>query len=87
MLIIAVFGVIVNGAAVFKLKKGKKMNEKAICLHLFEDVLEWITVLLGSLLIMYLDWQFIDPLLSVAIAVFIIYNVIKNLKESFGIIL
>ena len=65
MLIIAVFGVIVNGAAVFKLTKGKTMNEKAICLHLFEDVLGWIAVLLGSLLIMYLDWQFIDPLLSV----------------------
>ena len=87
MLIIAVFGVIVNGAAVFKLKKGKTLNEKAIRLHLLEDVLGWIAVLLGSFLIMYFDWQFIDPLLSVAIAIFIIYNVIKNLKESFGIIL
>ncbi len=87
MLIIAVFGVIVNGAAVFRLKKGKTLNEKAIRLHLLEDVLGWIAVLLGSLLIMYFDWQFIDPLLSVAIGIFIIYNVIKNLKESFGIIL
>lgn len=87
MLIIAIFGVIVNGAAVFRLKKGKTMNEKAIRLHLLEDVLGWIAVLLGSLLIMYFDWQFIDPLLSVGIAIFIIYNVIKNLKQSFNIIL
>lgn len=87
MLIIAIFGVIVNGAAVFRLKKGKTMNEKAIRLHLLEDVLGWIAVLLGSLMIMYLDWQFIDPLLSVFIALFIIYNVIKNLKQSFNIIL
>lgn len=87
MLIIAIFGVIVNGAAVFRLKKGKTLNEKAIRLHLLEDVLGWIAVLLGSLLIMYFDWLFIDPLLSVGIAIFIIYNVIKNLKQSFSIIL
>ncbi|OEK05819.1 cation diffusion facilitator family transporter [Roseivirga misakiensis] len=87
MLIIAIFGVIVNGAAVLRLKKGKSMNERVIRLHLLEDVLGWLTVLLGSLLIMYFDWQFIDPLLSVLIGVFIIYNVIANLKKSFSIIL
>jgi len=87
MLIIAIFGVIVNGVAVFRLKGGKSMNEKVIRLHLLEDVLGWVAVLLGSLLMMYLDWQFIDPLLSVMIGIFIIYNVIKNLKESFSIIL
>jgi len=87
MLIIAIFGVIVNGAAVLRLKKGKSMNERVIRLHLLEDVLGWIAVLLGSLLIMYFDWQFIDPLLSVLIGVFIIYNVIANLKRSFSIIL
>lgn len=87
MLIIAIFGVIVNGAAVLRLKKGSSMNEKVIRLHLLEDVLGWIAVLLGSLLIMYFDWQFVDPLLSVLIGIFIIYNVITNLKKSFSIIL
>ena len=87
MLIIAIFGVIVNGVAAFRLQKGTTMNEKVIRLHLLEDVLGWVAVLLGSLLIMYFDWQFIDPLLSVMIGIFIIYNVIKNLKQSFSIIL
>lgn len=87
MLIIAIFGVIVNGVAALRLQKGTTMNEKVIRLHLLEDVLGWVAVLLGSLLIMYFDWQFIDPLLSVMIGVFIIYNVIKNLKQSFSIIL
>lgn len=87
MLIIAIFGVIVNGAAVLRLEKGKSLNEKVIRLHLMEDVLGWVAVLLGSLLIMYFDWYFIDPLLSVMIGVFIIYNVVSNLKKSFSIIL
>lgn len=87
MLIMAVFGVIVNGIAALRLHKGKTMNEKVIALHLLEDVLGWVAVLVGSLLIMYFDWYFIDPLLSVLIALFIIYNVFKNLKKSFKIIL
>lgn len=87
MLVIAIFGVIVNGVAVLRLRKGTSINEEVISLHLLEDVLGWVAVLLGSLLMIYFDWQFIDPLLSVLIAVFIIYNVIKNLKKSFAIIL
>lgn len=87
MLYIAIFGVIVNGAAVLRLRKGSSINERVISLHLLEDVLGWIAVLIGSLLIMYFDWYFIDPLLSVLIALFIIYNVFVNIKKSFKIIL
>lgn len=87
MLYIAIFGVIVNGAAVLRLRKGSSINERVISLHLLEDVLGWIAVLIGSLLIMYFDWYFMDPLLSVLIALFIIYNVFNNLKKSFKIIL
>ncbi len=87
MLYIAIFGVIVNGVAVLRLRKGSSLNERVIGLHLLEDVLGWAAVLIGSLLIMYFDWYFIDPLLSVLIALFIIYNVFVNLKKSFQIIL
>lgn len=87
MLWIAVFGVVVNGAAALRLKRGTSLNEKVISLHLIEDVLGWVAVLIGSLLIMYFDWFFIDPLLSVMISIFIIYNVIKNLRASLGVIL
>lgn len=87
MLYIAIFGVIVNGAAVLRLRKGTSINERVISLHLLEDVLGWLAVLIGSLLIMYFDWYFIDPLLSVLIALFIIYNVFTNLKKSLQIIL
>ena len=87
MLILAIFGVIVNGAAVLKLKKGASINEEVISLHLMEDVLGWVAVLIGSLLMMFWDLPWIDPLLSLLIAAFIIFNVIKSLKKSFSIIL
>lgn len=87
MLYIAIFGVVVNGIAVLRLRKGSSINERVISLHLLEDVLGWVAVLIGSLLIMYFDWYFIDPLLSVLIALFIIYNVFVNIKKSFQIIL
>ncbi len=87
MIGIAILGVLVNGAAVFKLRKAHAMNQKTIALHLLEDVLGWGAVLIGALIMQFFDFPIIDPLLSIGIALFILYNVIKNLKETFHIIL
>lgn len=87
MLVLAIFGVVVNGAAVLRLRKGKSLNEKVISLHLLEDVLGWVAVLIGSIMIMWFDWYWIDPLLSVLIGLFIFYNVIRDLRSVVDIIL
>nr|WP_262887112.1 cation transporter [Psychroflexus aurantiacus] len=75
ILYLAILGVIVNGAAVFKLRKGESINEKVVSLHLLEDVLGWAAVLVGSILMMNFDAPFIDPLLSILISLCVIYNV------------
>jgi len=87
MLYLAILGVIVNGAAVFKLRKGESINEKVVSLHLLEDVLGWVAVLIGSIIMMYIDAPFIDPLLSVLISLFVLYNVYRNLRKSLLVIL
>ncbi|MEQ8364336.1 MAG: cation diffusion facilitator family transporter [Cyclobacteriaceae bacterium] len=87
MFYLAILGIIVNGAAVLKLRKGSSMNERVVSLHLLEDVLGWVAVLIGSVIMMYVDAPFIDPLLSVFIALYVLYNVYKNLKKSMRIIL
>jgi len=87
MLVIAVFGVLVNGAAVLRLKGATSLNEKVISLHLLEDVLGWMAVLIGALLIMFLNWYIIDPILSVLISLYIIYNVFKNLRMAISIMM
>lgn len=87
MMYLAIFGVIVNGAAVLKLRKGSSINEEVVSLHLLEDVLGWVAVLIGSLVMMFWDLPIIDPILSLLIAVYIIYNAFRNLKKSTLIIL
>ena len=87
MMILAVLGILVNGAAVMRLKGGKSQNEKVVSLHLMEDVLGWIAVLIGSIIIHFTDWYIIDPILSLLISVYILISVIKNLKKSLKILL
>ena len=87
MMGLAVLGILVNGAAVLKLKKGSSQNEKVVSLHLMEDVLGWVAVLVGSTIMYFTGWYIIDPILSIAIGAYILFNVYSNLKESTRIIL
>lgn len=87
MMYLAILGIIVNGAAVLKLRKGISLNEEVVSLHLLEDVLGWAAVLIGSIIMMYVDAPFIDPLLSVLISVYVLYNVFRNLRKSLRVVL
>jgi len=87
MVILACFGIIVNGAAVFKLKKGSSLNEKVVALHLLEDVFGWVAVLIGSIVMIFWDLPIIDPILSLAITFYILFNVYRNLKTALNVFL
>ncbi|HEY0742372.1 MAG TPA: cation diffusion facilitator family transporter [Chryseosolibacter sp.] len=87
MLILAILGILVNGAALLRLRKGKSVNEKVISLHFVEDVLGWTAVLIGSIVMMFVDVPVLDPVLSILICLYILYNVYKNLRTTFRILL
>lgn len=87
MLLLAVLGVIINGIALYRLRKGTSLNEKVVSLHMIEDVLGWVAVLIGAGIMYFVDAPIIDPLLSIAIAIFILFNVFRNMRESMRIIL
>lgn len=87
MFILAIIGILVNGAAVFRLKKGNSINEKVVSLHLLEDVLGWAAILVGSVVMYFFDVPVLDPIMSVGIACFVLFNVYKNIKQSLRIIL
>ncbi|RAU81716.1 cation diffusion facilitator family transporter [Pontibacter arcticus] len=82
----AVLGILVNGAAVLKLKDNS-LNERVVRLHLLEDVLGWVAVLVGGIILYFFDFPIIDPLLSIGISVYVIYNAFKNLRASMNILL
>jgi len=88
MLGLALLGIFFNGIAVFKLEGGgNSLNQKAVRLHLIEDLLGWIAVLIGSTLIYFFNWYIIDPILSLAIAGYISFNALKNLRSVSSIFL
>lgn len=82
MALLAVFGVVVNGYAAFKLSKGQSLNERVLNWHLLEDVLGWVAVLVVSIVLLFVDWPILDPLLSIAFTLFILVNVVRHLGST-----
>ncbi len=87
MIWLAIIGVLVNGVAVLKLKGGKKFSEKVVTLHLLEDMLGWIIVLIGAIILYFTNWYIIDPILAIIITLFILRNVFKGFKSAIRIIM
>lgn len=87
MLIFAVVGVAVNLAAAIFTRHGDSLNQRAVNLHMLEDVLGWIVVLIGALVMRFTDWVFIDPLMSIAVAVFILVHAVGTLREILNLFL
>ncbi|MFN3874788.1 MAG: cation diffusion facilitator family transporter [Flavobacteriales bacterium] len=83
----AIFGLLMNGLAAWRLHGGKTLNERGAYLHLLEDVLGWAAVLLGGIIIHFTGWAFVDPLLSIAISAYILVNAIGTLRRGTGILM
>ena len=81
MIVFAVIGVTVNFVAAMFTKEGDSLNQKAVNLHMLEDVLGWIVVLVGAVVMRFTDFAIIDPILSIGVSVFILINALKNFKE------
>jgi cobalt-zinc-cadmium efflux system protein len=84
---IALVGIIFNGAGFLLLKEGESLNEKVLSWHLLEDVLGWVGILVGGIIIYFWNFYILDPILTIGLTVFILYNVTKNLKEAINILL
>lgn len=87
MVLFALLGILVNGAAVLRLRKGKSLNEKVVSWHLLEDVLGWIAVLIAGVVMLFAELPVLDPLLSVGITLFVLFNVLKNVRELMRVLL
>ena len=87
MIIFAIIGVIVNMLASYSTKGGHSLNQKSVNLHMIEDVLGWLVVLIGSILMKFTDITYIDSILSILVALFILFNALKNIKRIIEIFL
>lgn len=87
MIILAIIGVVINFIAALVTREGDSINQKAVNLHMLEDVLGWIVVLIGAIVMNYTDISIIDPIMSLVVAAFILFNSIKNLKKVLDLFL
>ncbi|MBP6312531.1 MAG: cation transporter [Flavobacteriales bacterium] len=87
MIGIAIFGLAMNGFAAWKLHGGETLNERGAYLHLLEDVLGWAAVLVGAVIMYFTGLAFIDPLLSIGISLFILYNAFGTLRKGTAILM
>ena len=83
----AIFGVIINAIATFVTREGDSLNQKSVNLHMLEDVLGWIVVLIGSILMKFTNITYIDSVLSILVAIFIFINAFKNLLKIIDLFL
>ncbi len=87
MIAFAVIGAAVNFAASYFTSGGHSLNQRAVNLHMLEDVLGWVVVLLGAVIMRFTDITYIDPIMSIGVAAFILFNAFKNLKSITNIFL
>jgi cobalt-zinc-cadmium efflux system protein len=87
MALLAVAGIAVNGWAVLRLRGSRSMNARVIVWHLLEDVLGWVAVLVVAIILLFADIKILDPILSILITAYVLFNVIRNLRETLTLFL
>ena len=87
MMIFAIIGIAVNGYAAWKMGGGKSLNEKVVSWHLLEDVLGWVAVFIVAVILQFKDIHYLDPALSLFITAYILWGVVKRLKETLFVFL
>jgi cobalt-zinc-cadmium efflux system protein len=89
LLMVATIGLLANiGAAVILAKSSRdNLNVRGAFLHVLSDLASSVAVIIGGLLIRYLGWYYIDPLLGIAIGLLILRGATGLVLESVNILL
>lgn len=88
MLVVAIIGLVFKFLSVYRLHGGETFNEKAIFFHQLGDVFEWLTILvLSIILLLGVDVPYLDALVSIGIAFWLIFNLGRNLYKAVEVLL
>ena len=81
---LSILGILVNGFSALLLKKDAEhnINMKSAYLHLFTDMLASVAVLIGGLLMKFFGWFWVDSVMTILIAIYLIFVGIDLLKTS-----
>lgn len=81
MIIFAIIGVVLNFIAAYVTRDGDSINQKSVNLHMLEDVLGWVVVLIGAIVMKFTDIKILDSIMSIGVAIFILIHSLENLKD------
>lgn len=81
---LSVLGIAVNGLSALMLKKdaNHNLNMKSAYLHLFTDMMASVAVLVGGLLMKYFQWYWVDSVMTLIIAIYLVVVGLDLLKKS-----
>jgi len=87
VLVVAGIGVFINGATAALFIKGQEedLNIKGAFLHMAADAAVSLGVVLAGLGIIYTGWLWLDPAMSLAIAVVILWSTWGLFRDSFNL--
>lgn len=87
MLVMAIFGIAINGWSLLQFSSQGGASERMVRLHLIEDVAGWIILLFTALILQFVDWPWIDAVVGIGLAVWIVLNVIRQLVSVAAVFL
>lgn len=89
MFVVATIGLVANLIGMLLLHKdaNKNLNIRAAYLHLLGDTLSSVLVIISGLLIIYKQWYWIDPLITIAIGLYILKETFDILKQTINILM
>ena len=87
MIVFALLGICVNLCAAIATHKGRSLNQRAVRLHMLEDILGWIVVLIGAVAMRFTDLVIFDPVMSIAVALFILIGAFRGIGEAMRVFL
>ncbi len=87
MIILAIIGVAINFAAAYVTRDKGSLNQKSVNLHMLEDVLGWAVVLVGAIIMRFTDITYLDPILSILVALFILKQALTNFISILNVFL
>ncbi len=89
MLVIAIVGLVVNGVSILLLQgsRRKDLNIRSVYLHMIGDTASSVGIVIAAVIIYYARWIWLDPALSIGIAMLIAFWALSLLKESGRVLL
>ncbi|OUR96732.1 hypothetical protein A9Q84_10350 [Halobacteriovorax marinus] len=87
MFALAILGVAVNGFAAYRMSKEDGINQRMVMLHLMEDILGWVAVLIVSVILYFKPWFILDSILSILVSLMVLKGVYHGLKRVVTILM